>query len=340
MKTLITAYTFAAASKQITFTGINPISLENLLLITNTTDNIIIYNFADPTKGGTVSTNVLTLTYNTTTMSNTDKLQIFYDLSLDFGAGNKTTTGTQRVTLATDQLAVPVSNAGTFVTQENGAALTAMQLIDDTVFVDNTAFTDGTSKVNSAGYFYSDVAGTALTENDIGIARMSINRAQVGVIEDGATRARYATVKAASTAAVAGDTALVVAVSPNNTINVASHAVTNAGTFAVQAAATLAAETTKVIGTVNIASAQTLGTVTTVSTVTNLSQMGGQAIALGSGARSAGTQRVTVCTDDLIAVVAQPLGSSAYAPANATTAAYAASLVVKASAGVLYSYWI
>lgn len=45
-----------------------------------------------------------------------------------------------------------------------------------------------------------------------------------------------------------------------------SQAVTNAGTFAVQA--TLAAETTKVIGTVNVAAAQTLATVTTVGAVT------------------------------------------------------------------------
>lgn len=44
-----------------------------------------------------------------------------------------------------------------------------------------------------------------------------------------------------------------------------STAVTNAGTFATQS--TLAAETTKVIGTVNLSAAQTLATVTTVSTV-------------------------------------------------------------------------
>jgi len=42
--------------------------------------------------------------------------------------------------------------------------------------------------------------------------------------------------------------------------------VTNVGTFAVQA--TLAAETTKVIGTVNVAAAQTLATVGTVSAIT------------------------------------------------------------------------
>ena len=40
------------------------------------------------------------------------------------------------------------------------------------------------------------------------------------------------------------------------------------------------------------------GTVTTVSTVTNLSQMGGQALNMGEGTISTGTQRVTLATDD------------------------------------------
>ena len=44
------------------------------------------------------------------------------------------------------------------------------------------------------------------------------------------------------------------------------------------------------------------GTVTTVSTVTNLSQLGGTAIAMGTGVRSAGTQRVTIATDDVVPV--------------------------------------
>ncbi len=40
------------------------------------------------------------------------------------------------------------------------------------------------------------------------------------------------------------------------------------------------------------------GTVTTVSTVTNLAQMGGVAISLNEGALDTGTQRVTIATDD------------------------------------------
>lgn len=50
-------------------------------------------------------------------------------------------------------------------------------------------------------------------------------------------------------------------------------------------------------GTWNIG---TVTGVTTVSTVTNLSQMGGAAIAMGTGTRSAGTQRVTIATDDVV----------------------------------------
>lgn len=79
MKTLITNYSFDATAKTITFNGYSTISLDSILLITNVTDNIIIYNFADPTVGGTVLNNILTLTYDTTLMSNTDRLQIYYD---------------------------------------------------------------------------------------------------------------------------------------------------------------------------------------------------------------------------------------------------------------------
>lgn len=79
MKTLITNYSFNASAKTITFNGYTNISLDSILLITNVTTNTIIYNFADPTLGGTVLNNVLTLTYNTGSMSNTDRLQIYYD---------------------------------------------------------------------------------------------------------------------------------------------------------------------------------------------------------------------------------------------------------------------
>ena len=79
MKILYEDYTFDSALKTVTFNSLATISLEQLLLITNVTTNTIIYNFASPDLGGTVSGNTLTLDYNTATMSSTDKLQIFLD---------------------------------------------------------------------------------------------------------------------------------------------------------------------------------------------------------------------------------------------------------------------
>lgn len=90
MKVQVQNYTFNAAAKTVTFTNYSSIELERVLVISNVTDGIIIFNFAVASQTGTVSTNVLTLTYDTTSMSNTDDLAIFYDdpaLEPDFDTG-------------------------------------------------------------------------------------------------------------------------------------------------------------------------------------------------------------------------------------------------------------
>jgi hypothetical protein len=79
MKKLISNYTFNPSAKTITFSDYAAIDLESLLLITNVTDNVIIYNFADPSRGGGVNGNTVTLTYDTTSMGSTDALQIYYE---------------------------------------------------------------------------------------------------------------------------------------------------------------------------------------------------------------------------------------------------------------------
>ena len=79
MKTKIDNYSFNKTAKTVTFTDYTTIRLDAILLITNATDGIIIFNFADATKGGTVLNNVLTLAYDTSSMDNTDKLLIYYD---------------------------------------------------------------------------------------------------------------------------------------------------------------------------------------------------------------------------------------------------------------------
>jgi len=74
-------YVFNAAAKTITFNGLPPFALEQILLITELSGNNIIYNFADSTpNGGTLVGNVLTLDYNTTTLTNNDPLQIYIDI--------------------------------------------------------------------------------------------------------------------------------------------------------------------------------------------------------------------------------------------------------------------
>jgi hypothetical protein len=79
MKVKIDNYSFDKATRKITFSDYATIRLDGVLLITNVTSNVIIYNFSDSTLGGSVTNNVLTLTYDTTSMNNSDKLLIYYD---------------------------------------------------------------------------------------------------------------------------------------------------------------------------------------------------------------------------------------------------------------------
>jgi hypothetical protein len=81
----------------------------------------------------------------------------------------------------------------------------------------------------------------------------------------------------------------------------------------------LTAETTKVIGTINIAAAQTLATVTTVGAVTAITN------ALPTGTNNVGSVNLL------------PDATATYAPTNATSTAYEASRIIKGSAGVLIS---
>ena len=76
----IGAYIFNPALQTITFVGIPTITQDQILLITNTTDGIILYNFADASSGGTLAGNTLTLLTDTTTMSATDGLQVYIDI--------------------------------------------------------------------------------------------------------------------------------------------------------------------------------------------------------------------------------------------------------------------
>jgi len=72
-------YTFNKVTKTVTFNDYRTVYLAGIKLITNVTTGTIIFQFNDGTKNGTVSGNVVTLDYNTTSMSNTDQLMIIYE---------------------------------------------------------------------------------------------------------------------------------------------------------------------------------------------------------------------------------------------------------------------
>ena len=83
-KSIVGNYTFDASAKTVTID--RNVHEEKLLLITNIDDNIIIYNFSDSSKGitsktynSTTNQTTFTLQFDTSLMSDTDRLQIFIE---------------------------------------------------------------------------------------------------------------------------------------------------------------------------------------------------------------------------------------------------------------------
>ena len=82
--------------------------------------------------------------------------------------GGDRDTGTQTVTLA-----------------DNDPAVTALQLIDNAVFVDDTEFVPATSSVMMIGAEFDDTTPDSVGEGDAGAVRMSGNRNMYTTIRDG-----------------------------------------------------------------------------------------------------------------------------------------------------------
>lgn len=92
-------------------------------------------------------------------------------LNID-ASGNPTVNVTGTVTVGSHD----VTNAGTFAVQEDGAALTALQLIDDPIATDDTStHATGTTKVMGIGAVATPTDGS-LDANDIGMPAMSTDR--------------------------------------------------------------------------------------------------------------------------------------------------------------------
>lgn len=76
-----------------------------------------------------------------------------------------------------------VTNAGTFAVQVDGAALTALQLIDDPVITDDGTFTPGATKVMMLGFEADETSTDSVDEGDAGAARMTLDRKQIVTVQ-------------------------------------------------------------------------------------------------------------------------------------------------------------
>lgn len=214
------------------------------------------------------------------------------DSSTAIAAGGGVEAGALRVTLASD-------STGVVSVDDNGGALTvdgtvAVTNADIGTIAGAVAGTEMQVDIVGALPAGTNAIGTLAANSGVDIGDVTINNATIAVtqsgtwdevgindsgnsitVDNGGTFAVQAATTIADGAAVtlgakaddkspATDTTAVSVMSVLKQISASvqappSQAVTNAGTFAVQAAATLAAETSKVIGTINVAASQTIG---------------------------------------------------------------------------------
>jgi hypothetical protein len=81
------------------------------------------------------------------------------------------------------EAAIDASNNLQVIESNSASALTALQLIDDPVFTDDSAFTAGTSKVGAIGFLADDVSTDSVDEGDVGAARMTPDRKVITTLQ-------------------------------------------------------------------------------------------------------------------------------------------------------------
>jgi hypothetical protein len=208
-------------------------------------------------------------------------------------ARRKDTLSTTEVSADGDNIALNATNKGQLHVK-----------LADTVTVDNSGVTQPVSaaslplpsgaatSANQPTVYTEDAASAA---DPVGLMNMAVRRDTLSTTEvsaDGDNIALKATNKGQLHVKLA-DTVTVDGSGVTQPVSLATNTPT------LQSGSTTAV--TQATGT-NLHTVVDSGTVTTVSTVTNLSQLGGTAIAMNTGVRTAGTQRVTIATDDVVPV--------------------------------------
>jgi len=102
-----------------------------------------------------------------------------------------------RVVNAVGAASVNIQDGGNSITVDSGAGALSVSVTNPQLTQDNAPFLDGTDYVRPAGFILDEVAGTALTEDDVGAARMDSKRAQITTLEDATTRGQRAAISAA-----------------------------------------------------------------------------------------------------------------------------------------------
>lgn len=159
-KQVIKNYTFNASAKTVTLTDFSagqPVRLERLALITDTTINQILYNFADTTVAtATVSgNNVITLSVVPGGTANADNLRIDYDVI----------TGDPTYDSATNSGGPIVSNGNTATVTPGGALMTSID--PSSLFTDSFegSVVDTTNRWTATGTVPATQANGSLSVN-------------------------------------------------------------------------------------------------------------------------------------------------------------------------------
>lgn len=202
------------------------------------------------------------------------------------------------------QATQPVSNAGTFSVQCTSGCAGGS-------FLDNAAFTFGTTAVQPIGAVFDDVAPNAVTENAAAAPRLSSNRVLYGQIRDAAGNERGAHVTA-SNALKVDNSAVTQPVSgtffqATQPVSIAATVTVTDPTFTDATGTTVPANAAFVAGTdgtttraltTNAAGQLLVNVLTTTGVVTtNLAQIDGFSPARDNGNSGVGTLRVTVAND-------------------------------------------
>jgi len=276
--------------------GVDNISFEDTQTVAVNADHELLVAGTFTSSGGAISDGVAsTLKATVVNYANSNPLTVrLTDTNGDYvGAGGGTQYTEDAVAAAN-----PTGTGVNLIRQDTPATLVTTD--GDNVGQRGTNYGAAyTQVVTSAGAFVDTFGGgTEYTEDAVAAVNPAGN-ALIVVRED--ARAGALTSADGDNVALRGNNAGELYVKHTDSVAVTGTITANIGTVATLATAAKQDTQDTSINTL-LKPASTLSAVTTVSTVTNLSQMGGAAISLNTGVRDAGTQRVTIATNDSVPV--------------------------------------